>query len=375
MNKLFMVISVDWVFLSHRMPIALEAKKRGFDVFIVTTDTGRKADIEACGLKVIDVKFDRSGKNPFNELVTIYTLWKLFRKNKPEIVHLVALKPCIYGSLAAKFAGIKNIINAITGLGYNFTRDKRSLFQTFLLKLLKYSLKYSRSHFIFQNEDDANFFIDLIHLRNRQFTLIRGCGVDLNVFSYHEEPKSKKIRFVLPARMLYDKGIVEFIKAANNIKKFAFGKAEFFLVGGLDLNNLAGITEGELNKYLVKDYIIWTGYSSDINSVLKNCHVVVLPSYREGFSKSLIEASAVGKPIITTDAPGCHDCVQDGINGFIVPVRDFEMMAEKMKILLEDKELRQKMGKKSREIAEQEFAESISVNATLDIYSKIITTY
>lgn len=371
MDKLYIVVAVDWFFLSHRLPIALEAKKRGYDVTIITTDTGKRTDIESYGLKVIDIKFDRSGKNLFSEFLTVYSLWKIFRKYKPDVVHLVAIKPCIYGSLAAKFAGIKNPINAITGLGFNFTGRKDGLFSKFLLKLLKFSTKGDKAHFIFQNEEDAKFLIDLNQLKDSQYTLIKGCGVDLDFFSYQVEPKVQKIRFVLPARLLLDKGIIEFMQAANSIKEFTFGKAEFILVGSLDPDNLAGITEIELNKYLVKDYIIWEGYSSDINSVLKKCHVVVLPSYREGLPKSLIEAAAVGRPIITTDAPGCRDCVQNGVNGFIVPVRNFEVLAERIKELIENKDLRVLMGKKSREIAEKEFALDISVNATLDIYGKI----
>ena len=372
MDKIYIVVAIDWFFLSHRLPIAIEAKKKGYDVTIVTTDTGRKSDIEKFGLKVINIKFDRSGKNPLKEISTIYSLWKLFRTNKPDIVHLVALKPCIYGSLAAKFAGIKNVINAITGLGYNFTGRNDSIFQKFLIKLLKFSTNSNKTHFIFQNNDDAKFLVKLNELKKDQYTIIKGCGVDLDEFCYSNEPTIGKIRFILPARLLYDKGIVEFMLAANKIINFAFGKAEFLLVGALDPENLSGITKVELINYLVKDYIIWTGYSSDMITVLKNSHVVVLPSYREGFPKSLIDASAAGKPIITTDAPGCRDCVQDGVNGFIVPVKNIEMLAEKMILLINDKELRKKMGIKSREISEQEYGLSISVNATLDIYNKIL---
>lgn len=372
MKKVYFVVSVDWFFLSHRLPIALEAQRRGYDVSILTTDTGRKTEIEAFGLKFIDVKFVRSGKNPLKEFFTIYSLWKIFKKDSPDIIHLVAIKPCVYGSIAAKFSRINGVINAITGLGFNFTNSKRGLFQTFLLNLLRYSLKSNYAHYIFQNNEDASFFIKLINLKKKQYSLIKGCGIDLEIFAYQEESDEKVIRFVLPARLLYDKGIIEFAQAATRIKDFAFGKAEFVLVGSLDPDNLASITIEELNKYLIKDYIIWAGYSSDINSVLKNCHVVVLPSYREGLPKSLIEASAVGRPIITTNAPGCRDCVIDGINGFIIPIKDVELMAERMKSLIESKDLRCKMGLKSREIAKKEFALDISLNATMDIYNKMI---
>lgn len=372
MYKIYIVVNVDWFFLSHRLPVALEAKNRGYDVTIVTSDTGSKSVIEKYGFKVVEVKFDRSGTNPLKEFATVVALWNLYRKDKPDLIHHVSLKPCIYGSLAARFSGMRRVVNAISGLGYNFTGQKKNHFQGFLLIFLKFSIRRTNTHFIFQNRDDMLLISRELNLDLKKSTLIKGCGVDLDWFSYTGEPDRKMIRFVFPARLLYDKGIIEFIHAAESIKPYAFGKAEFILVGNLDPYNPSGITEIALNNLLINDYIIWAGYSTDMKSVLEDCHVVVLPSYREGLPKSLIEAAAVGRPIITTDAPGCRECVKDGINGFLVPVKDHEVLAEKMMILLKDKDLRVKMGKKSHEIAEKEFALSLSVNATMDVYQKML---
>lgn len=366
-----MVISVDWVFLSHRLPIALEAKKRGFDVTIVTSNSGRIDEITLAGLKSIEINFNRSGKNPLKELKTIYSLWRIFKKNRPDVVHLVAIKPCIYGSIAARLARIKNVIIAITGLGYNFTDNRNGFLQKFLLLFFRYSTKHV-SHFIFQNQDDADFFVNLNDLQTTDYSLIKGCGVDLSVFSPQVAPVSQKINFILPARMLYDKGIIEFIEAAKSIQEQVLERAIFTLVGGIDIDNPAGITEKELNKILVTDYVVWAGYSKDIISALRNAHVVVLPSYREGLPKSLIEAAAVGKPIITTDAPGCKECVIDGVNGFIVPVKDRKLLADKMLYLINHKETRSSMGRASRELAEKEFDVSISISKTLKIYDRLL---
>lgn len=371
MSKLFIVVSVDWVFLSHRLPVALEAKKRGFDVTVVTTNSGRIDEIQMAGLKTIEINLNRSGKNPFKELKTIYSLWRIFKKNRPDVIHLVAIKPCIYGSMAAKLARIKNVVIAITGLGYNFTDNRKGFLQKFLLQFFRYSTKQV-SHFIFQNQDDADFIVNLNGLQTTDYSLIKGCGVDLSVFSPQVAPISQKINFVLPARMLYDKGIIEFIEAAKSIQEQVLDRAIFTLVGGIDIDNPAGITEQELYKILVTDYIVWSGYSRDIISVLKNAHVVVLPSYREGLPKSLIEAAAVGKPIITTDAPGCKECVIDGVNGFIVPVKDRKLLADKMLYLINNKETHLAMGRASRELAEKEFDVNISVNQTLSIYNKLL---
>jgi glycosyltransferase involved in cell wall biosynthesis len=372
-KKLFIVVNVDWFFLSHRLPIALAAKKAGFDVTIVSCNTGRAAEIENHGLKFIDAPFTRSGTNILEELSLVKFLTKLYKQHRPDIVHHVTLKPAIYGSLAARRAGIGNTINAISGLGYNFTDGRKGIKQMILAMLLKRAFSSDKLQFIFQNMDDVGVFKTLgLVSDDNQIHLIKGSGVDLNEFKFTAEPNTTNIKVLLPARMLYDKGVAEFVQAAQLLKPKYAGKVSFNLAGDIDPSNPAAITEAELLTMIDAPYINWIGHQKSMACVLADHHIVVLPSYREGLPKSLIEACAIGRPIITTDAPGCKECVKQNYNGFLVPVKDYAMMAQYMETLINDKELRDSMGKNSRTTAEQIFSIDNVVDKTLAIYDRQI---
>jgi glycosyltransferase involved in cell wall biosynthesis len=202
--------------------------------------------------------------------------------------------------------------------------------------------------------------------------LIKGSGVDLSKFTFEREIIKDKVRLILPARMLIDKGIIEFIEAAKKIKEKVFAKAEFWLVGDCDTANLAGISEENLLKMLDGSYIQWIGFKKDMFQVMKEADVVVLPSYREGLPKSLIEAAAVGRPIITTDTQGCRECVIDCYNGYLVPVKDTEVLSQKMELLINDAEKRKEMGKNSRLLAEKKFSLDKVVKKHLEIYKNLL---
>ncbi len=370
-KKLFIVVNVDWFFLSHRLPIALAAKKTGFDVTIVSCDTGRAAEIEAYGLNFINAPFTRSGTNILEELSLVSFLKKLYKKHRPDIVHHVTLKPAIYGSLAARKVGISNIINAISGLGYNFTDGRKGIKQFILSVLLKRAFGGKQLQFIFQNMDDVGVFKSMGLVSNdRQIHLIKGSGVDLNEFKYSPEPDTEKLQVLLPARMLYDKGVAEFVRAAQSLKTKYADKVSFNLAGDIDPSNPAAITEAELHAMVDAPFINWIGHQKAIAKVLSDHHIVVLPSYREGLPKSLIEACAIGRPIITTDAPGCRECVKHNHNGFLVPVKDDVLMAQHLETLINDKALRDTMGKNSRLTAEEMFSIENVINRTLAIYNK-----
>jgi glycosyltransferase involved in cell wall biosynthesis len=202
--------------------------------------------------------------------------------------------------------------------------------------------------------------------------LIKGSGVDLKQFTFEAEIPKERVRFILPARMLIDKGVVEFIEAARKLKEKVVEKAEFILAGDCDTLNLAGIPEEKLKVMIDPPYIQWIGFQKNIFHVLKESDVVVLPSYREGLPKSLIEACAVGRPIITTDTPGCRECVVDGYNGYLVPVKNVAILAQKMKILIRDAEKRWEMGRNSRALAEKEFSIDQVIEKHLSVYNKIL---
>jgi glycosyltransferase involved in cell wall biosynthesis len=372
-TKLFVVVNVDWFFLSHRLPIALAAKEDGYDVTIVSYDTGRSSEIRSYGFNFIGAPFTRSGTNVFDELLLIRFLRKLYKLHRPDIVHHVTLKPSIYGSIAAKQAGIKNVVNAISGLGYNFTAGRKGIKQYLLNLLLKKGFSNDQLQFIFQNPDDINLFkkLGLVKYDN-QVNIIKGSGVDLKSFNFSLEPDENKVKVLLPARMLYDKGVVELIKAAENLKETYRDKVCFNLAGDIDEHNPASISKTDLSVLLDPPYINWIGFKKDIARVLSEHHIIVLPSYREGLPKSLIEACAIGRPIITTDAPGCKECVIENYNGFLVPVKDHILLAQKISTLIDDESLRITMGQNSRRLAEENFSIESVVDKTLILYANML---
>ena len=370
--KLFLAVNVDWFFLSHRLPIALEALKRGYEVTIFTIDTGKKAEIECYGLRCVSLPTSRSGTNILQELKVIALLWRYYKKEKPDIIHHVALKPVTYGSIVCRFLKIKNVTNALSGMGFLFANPENPTFtRRILLFLFKIAFKNPSLKFIFQNEDDLNIIVDSGVVDKKQCYIIKGSGVSLEEFAYSLESNGEKVRFVLPARMLTDKGVVEYVEAAKTVGAKYPNKAQFILAGAIDMGNKAGIPEQQIKNWETEGFVEYIGFHTDMVKVVKESNVIVLPSYREGLPKSLIEACAIGRAIVTTDVTGCRDVVTEGVNGFIVPAKNHQALAEAMEKLLLDKELRVKMGKKGREIAEKEFSIDGVIDKTFEIYSII----
>lgn len=371
MIKLFIIVNVDRFFLSHRKDISLGAQKAGYTVTVVTKDTGKKRDIESLGLKVIDMPMNRSGKNIIQELYTCWFLYRLYRKEKPAIVHHVGLKAILWGGLAAKGAKVNGVVNAVSGLGVFFSESNKTFFVKLLLKVLKFSHHKKNLFVIFQNNEDKNLFLRNSIIKEKQVCMIKGSGVDLHLFCYTPEPKGGKIKVLLTARMIVEKGIFVLIEAALKLKSQYYGKVEFLLCGGLD-DNPKAIKETELKAVCDGDYIQWLGYRTDVLDLLKQCHIMAFPSYyMEGLPKSLIEAAAVGRPIVTTRSVGCKEAVLDGYNGYLIPTKDSDALADKLKILFDDECLRQKMGCNSRKLAERDFSIEDVVEKHLTIYSEL----
>lgn len=366
--KLFIVVNVDWFFLSHRLPIALAAQKAGYNVTILARNTGRKEEIISYGLNFIHVPFSRSGTNLIQEGKVLYHLIRIYQDHRPDIVHHVTLKVAIYGSIAARWTGIPQKINAISGMGYNFIENRRGGIQRILLQLMKFAFEKGDCLFIFQNIDDIESFKTLSLVEESQIHLIKGSGVDLNEYVFQTIPESFPIKILFSARLLLDKGIIEFVKAAKELKSKLYGKAVFLIAGNIDKENPTSITSEMLKDIQEESYIEWIGYQKNMFECLSNSHICVLPSYREGLPKSLIEACAVGRPIITTDAPGCKECVIDGWNGFLVPVKDSTYLMEKIYLLTENRGLIEEMGMNSRLLAEREFNINTVIEKTLATY-------
>ncbi|MCK9482173.1 MAG: glycosyltransferase family 4 protein [Bacteroidia bacterium] len=371
MKRLFFVVNIDSFFLSHRLPLAFEAIKRGYEVYLLTSDTGKKNDIEGYGIHFIEIPFERSGTNLFHEIKCIFLLLKYYKKFNPDIIHHVTLKAALLGSIASKLAMKKNVINAISGLGYNFTDGRKGLIQFIVRLVMKRSFKSYYYYFILQNPDDIEMMKNLNLVPESHHRLIKGSGVDLNEFSFTDFIEKEKLRLLFPARILYDKGVMELIKAAELLEDKWKNRIVFVLVGDCDEDNLSVIHQDDLEKLLIPGYIEWIGFRNDMVDQYMQSDIVILPSYREGLPKSLIEACAIGRPIVTTDVPGCRECVIDGYNGYLVPVKTIEPLARAIENLCENKEKRIEMGKNSRSLAEKEFSIDLVIEKTFEIYDEI----
>ncbi len=375
MKKLLIVVNVDWFFISHRLAIAQKAKSQGFDVFIACEDTGRINEITEKGLKFVPISFTRSGTKLREEVNTVWQLYKLYRKVKPDIVHHVTLKPVIYGSIIAKFLKINGVVNAIAGLGYNFTGERKGLLFFILTNLMRFGMDRNNLAVIFQNKQDFHELqsLSVLSSKNKVF-FTKGSGVDLRKFAFTRASEKSRINILFPTRMLWDKGVRELYEASKLLKSKYSNKVIFTLAGLADEDNKAGVPASFLNKWSDGLYVKWIGYQKNIYAVYQESDIVVLPSYyREGIPKSLIEACAVGKPIITTDSIGCRECVDEGINGYKILPRDSKALADVIEKLINDSELRKKMGIQSRLKAEKEFNVEVVIQIHMEIYTQLLS--
>ncbi|WP_430615322.1 glycosyltransferase family 4 protein [Flavobacterium sp. JP2137] len=373
MKTLLMVANVDWFFISHRLCIAQAAVKEGWRVFVAAEDTGRGNEINIDGITFINFKFSRSGTNPMNELRTLNDFRKLYKAIKPDVVHHITLKPVIYGSIIARILVIKGVLNAVSGLGYNFTSGRQGTVQKVMLKLMKFGFNRENLTIIFQNADDQAELTELgvVNERNK-IVRIKGSGVDLVKFKEAEFPSFDHVKILFPVRMLWDKGVKELREATEILKDTYKNRVQFILAGMADEDNKAGVPASYLNDWQDGFYVKWVGYQQDMVSLYNDSHIVILPSYREGMPKTLIEACAVGRAIITTDAVGCRECVDEGINGFKVPVYSVIELAQAIERLVNDSESIVTMGKASRVKAEREFDVKAVIQKHLDIYNRFI---
>ncbi len=370
--KLLMLITEDWYFWSHRLPIALAAKNAGFDVIIATHLQEHEQRIRDKGLRVIPILLRRRSRNPFNELLSVYDLVRIYREEKPDIVHHVTIKPILYGSWAAQFADNQAVVNAIAGLGYVFiARGPKAFFFRELISLAyRSALRTKHSQVVFQNNEDRDTFVKNGLVKEEQTVLVKGSGVDLNNFAY--SPEYSEIPVVMYAgRILWDKGLGELVEASRLLRGQNFD-CHVVLVGSPDPDNPKSIPESQIRQWVEEGIISWWGQREDMPETLAQSSIIVLPSYREGLPKILLEAGAIGRPVVATDVTGCRDVIRDGENGFLVPLGDVSALANAIGKLLQDKELRQEMGLRGRKIVEAEFSIDRVISETLSVYQKLI---
>lgn len=373
-KQLFIVVNVDYFLLSHRKEIAIAAKESGYDVTVIAGDTGVSDQIRALGVHYINLPINRTGKNIFDEIKTFLFLFFLYLRKRPGLIHHVGLKPITWGSLAARLLGIP-CMNAVSGTGILFEEEsKKKLMTRAVCSVLRYSLRSKKARVIFQNTTDRNEFVSNQIIEENQTILIKGSGVDLERIQYRDESEidSEKIKIVFAGRMVEQKGIQVLVDAAKILKPSYGNKICFWLCGRLDTNPYS-YTRTEIDSLCDGDYIRWLGHCEDIFAVMRQCHIMAFPSYyMEGLPKAVIDAEAVGLPVITCDSVGCRDTVIDGYNGFLIPIKDSKALAERIRKLVDDPDLRRSMGENSRKYAEENFSVKDVVNKHLDVYASLL---
>ena len=371
-HTLLFVVNVDWFFLSHRLPIALEALRLGYEVHIATGLTDKLDELQRHGLVVHPLALDRSSAGVGNAWRTMVELWRVFRAVRPDVVHLVTIKPVLLGGLMARLAGVPAVVAAVSGLGFVFIAHgaKAAVRRWLVSAMYRVALGHRNLKVVFQNPDDRASLAKLAHLADSKVEMIRGSGVDLT--QYHHTPLPPGLPVVLlAARLLADKGVREFVQAARLLKQQGVS-ARFCLVGSVDPANPASLTDAELTQWANEGLVELWGQRSDMPEVLTAAHLVVLPSYREGLPKVLLEAAACGRAVVTTDVPGCRDAIDPGVTGVLVPVRNAEALAEAIEGLINDPVRCQAMGNAGRALAERAFDVRQVVAAHLRIYQELI---
>jgi glycosyltransferase involved in cell wall biosynthesis len=372
-RTLLFVVTEDWYFWSHRLALARAARDAGSRVTVAARVQAHRPLIEAEGFRLVSLPWRRRGGSRWDELRTIWQLYRLMRRERPELVHLIALKSIVYGGLAARLAGLRARVSTVAGLGYVFTSKsvQARLLRPALRLALRIAMAGQGSLVTVQNPDDGRVLSRGI-VRPERLVLIRGSGVDTEKFAPAPEPGGVPV-VAMVCRLVRDKGAGTLVAAARQLK--AEGVAlRVRLAGALDPENRDAHTRDEIEGWVAAGLVEWSGPIDDVPSLWHTSHIAAYPSaYGEGIPKTLLEAASCGKPIVTTDMPGCRETVDDGESGFLVPPGDAAALADRLKRLVEDPALRRRMGTAARAKALAEFADRRIVAETLAAYRRALT--
>jgi glycosyltransferase involved in cell wall biosynthesis len=365
--KLLFVVADDWYFLSHRLPLACAALREGFEVVVATRVGSKGQEILDAGFRLIPLEhLKREKRSPLGELRAIGELRSIYRRENPDIVHHVALKPVLYGSISALGLPLK-IVNAFAGLGYleSSKSPKAMVLRTIIWNMMRFLLNRPKAFTILQNFEDRDFAVNTLGMSEENTEVIMGSGVDLELFRPSPQPSGVPI-VMLPSRLLWNKGVAEFVAAAELLTSTGV-KARFVLVGDTDEGSPSAIPRSRIAEWNDSGSIEWWGKLNNMQEVIPQSSIICLPSYREGIPKVLIEAAACGRPIVTTDVPGCRDVVQHYVNGMLVPPRNTDVLALTIRVLLGNSDLRARMGDAGRKIAAH-FSQDVVIEKTLVRY-------
>lgn len=368
-----LVVNKDWGFLTYRTPLARTLQNAGATVIVVGGDTGRADEIRALGFAFHPVPFNRGSVNPVREIRTLYAIYQAIRSHRPDVVHNIAVKAALYGSIAALCAGTSHVINSLTGLGYLFTSASP------LAKLLRAVLgpvywllgRSRRLHYIFFNQDDQQRFLQCGFADPARSVVIPGSGVDTTKF-YPATQSVHPVTLLMCARLLKDKGVAELVEAVRLVRGRGVA-VRAIIAGEPDTSHPHAISEAELDGWRSEGVVELPGFIAEIPELLRSASVAVLPSYYgEGVPLFLLEALASGLPIITTNAPGCRDTVVNGTNGIVIAPRDAAALADAIELLARDEALRCEMGRAGRKLAEERFTKEQVGADVCALYSRII---
>jgi glycosyltransferase involved in cell wall biosynthesis len=361
-------------FCRDRMKLVHSARDLGLEIHVAAPPGRSGSEIASDGFAFHPIPMTRKGTNIWKEPATVLALLRLYRSLRPSLVHHLRLKPVLYGSIAASLAGVPAVANTLTGLGYIFTdqSEKTAPLRKWVEIGCRRAFRHRNLKVIFQNPDDRAIFIRKGIISGGQTAVIKGSGVDVSLYRPSPEPPGEPV-VLLASRMLWDKGVAQFVEAAQTLKAEGV-RARFALVGASDPDNPAAIPEEQLQVWQEGGEIEWWGYQApeDMPAVLAKSHIACLPSYREGIPRILIEAAASGRPIITTDAPGCRELVRPGENGIVVPAKDTAALTAAMRFLIENPEARKAMGSNNRQLAVQEFSQELVVSQFMTIFRELL---
>jgi glycosyltransferase involved in cell wall biosynthesis len=372
MPKILFIVTEDWFFVSHFLPMARAAATVGFDVVVATRITNHAATIRAAGFRLIEIDSKRQSTGALIILRYIARTFAVIRDEKPDIVHCIALRCVVLGGVAAKLARARGLVLAPTGLGHLWLQRG---FATYVARsavgiLVGSWLRGPRTRYVFENRDDPSEFN--LGADDRDVTIVGGAGVDPNTFPTYPEPAAPPVRIAVVARMIRSKGITDAIEAVGRARTLG-AAVELDLFGEPDPSNPATLTEAELKQYAAKPGITWHGRTADVPGVWRNHHIALFLSYyREGLPRTLVEAAACGRPIVTTDVTGCRDVVRDGIEGVVVPPHDIEAAGRALAALAGDPALRTKMGTAANARYHERFTEEIVTSQVVKVYRSLL---
>tara|TARA_Y100000389_G_C17455560_1_gene517914 strand:- start:849 stop:1976 length:1128 start_codon:yes stop_codon:yes gene_type:complete len=370
-KKIFFLSNLDSFFLSHRLDIGKKMLQKGYEVHIGTEFTKYEKKFMKLGFKTHKINFYRNSFNFLKNIHSIIQIFFLLKKNKPDILHLISLKPIIFGGVISFISPVKSLVLSITGLGSMFidnnyfSKIRKSIFNFFY----RIVFLYPNLRVILQNNDDLNYLVKKSKLKKKDVEIIRGSGVNLNLFKFSKISKGT-LNILMASRIIRDKGIFEYIEAIKYLKKKKFN-AKFLLIGDIDTENPSAISNSLIKDWERKKLIKYLSHQNNIKKYIKKSSMVILPSYREGFPKILMEAAACGRAVITTNVPGCRDAIINKVTGIKVPVKNSHAIANAILKISKKRSILKKMGKSARIHAEKNFDINNVVSKHIYIYKKI----